>query len=354
MTDAVDPEKQTQTNRLRRLLLVVVPVVAVAVGGWFYWQASRYVSTDDAYVKADKLYVAAEVSGRIRELHVHEHQHVKAGELLFTLDARPYRLAETAAEATLAQVANDIEALQASYRQKQAELEQAQADVDYFRRSYERARKLAHSGFSSDSNLDEARHRLESARLHQQVVQRDIDRLLVQLGSPDRPVEDFSAYHKARAALDRARLDLEHTRVVAGMDGVIGPLDIESGDYVLPGKALFAVVSDQHYIEANLKETALTDVRPGQRAEIRIDAYPGRSFPARVTSISPATGSEFSLLPAENASGNWVKVVQRVSVRLALDAGEAIPRLRSGLSVDARIYTDGERGLVPDAAAAAR
>jgi len=354
MTETTDDAQSMPHARKRRLLLIVVPLLAGLAAAGFYLHSSRYVTTEDAYIKADKLYVAAEVAGRIRTMQVQEHQQVHAGDLLFTLDDQPYRLAQAAAEASLAQVANDIEAMQASYRQKEAELAQAKADVAYFQRSYERARKLAHSGFSSDSTLDDARHRLESARLHEQVVQRDLDRLLVQLGSPDRAVESYAGYRKAKAEFDRATLDLERTKVYAGMDGAVGPLEIEAGDYVLPGKALFAVVAPQHYVEAHLKETELTDVRAGQKAEIRIDAYPGRSWSARVASISPATGAEFSLLPAENASGNWVKVVQRVSVRLALDDTAKMPPLRSGLSVEARIDTDADAGLVPNATAASR
>jgi len=354
MSEVADQAQQESSAGKRRLLLGVVPVVAALAAIGFYLQGSRQVTTEDAYIKADKLYVAAEVAGRISRLSVHEHQQVQAGDLLFTIDEQPYRLALAAAEATLTQVANTIESLQASYRQKEAELAQAKADVAYFQRSYDRARKLARSGFSSDSTLDDARHRLDSARLHEQVVQRDIDRLLVELGSADRPVERYAGYRKAKAERDRAALDLEHTQIRAGMNGVIGPLEVEAGDYVLPGKALFAVVAQQHYVEAHLKETELTDVRPGQRAEIRIDAYPGTSWPARVASISPATGAEFSLLPAENASGNWVKVVQRVSVRLALDDAAKMPPLRSGLSVEARIFTDQGESLLPTASAAAR
>jgi len=342
--------KQIPTAKLRHFLLFVVPAAVVIGGLGFYIVSSRYVSTDDAYIKADKLYVSAEVSGRVTGLPVQAHQLVHRGDLLFTIDDAPYRMALDAAEATMAQTEKDIRALKASYRQKQTELKQARTDVAYYRRSYARASKMSRSGFSSDSALDDARHRLDSARLHVQVVQRDIDRLLAKLGSPDKPVESYAAYRKAKAARDRAALDLQRTRVRADMDGEIGPLDIEPGDYVEPGRTLFAIVSTDHYVDAHLKETALTHVEPGQRAEIRIDTYPGRVWPARVASISPATGAEFALLPPENSSGNWVKVVQRVTVRLRFDDPSKIPPLRSGLSVTARIYIHGD-SLLPAAVA---
>ncbi|TLS66232.1 HlyD family secretion protein [Mariprofundus erugo] len=334
----INDTRGVMTSMKRIVLLFMIPLLATAIAVWFYLQSSRYVSTDDAYVRADRLYVAAEVSGRISSLPVHEHQQVHAGDLLFTIDEQPYRLALDAAEANLAQVANDIEVLKASYRQKQALIAQAADDVSYFQRAYERARKFARSGASSETALDDAQHRLDGARLRQQVVQRELDQLMVQMGAPDRPVESYFRYRKAKADRDRAALELQHTRVYAGCDGVIGPLNVVDGDYVQAGKSLFAVVSADYYIVAHLKETALTHVQAGQLAELRIDTYPDRIFQGRVESISPATGAEFSLLPAENSSGNWVKVVQRVTVRLAFDKSEKLPALRSGLSVDARIF----------------
>lgn len=235
-------------------------------------------------------------------------------------------------------MANDIEVLKASYRQKQALLLQASADVSYFERAYERARKFARSGASSETALDDAQHRLDSASLHQQVMQRDLEQLMVQLGAPDRAVESYFRDRRAKADRDQALLQLQRTRVYAESAGVIGPLDVMAGDYVQAGKSLFAVVGEHYYVLAHLKETALTHVRSGQQAEIRIDTYPDRVWQGKVESISPATGSEFTLLPPENSSGNWVKVVQRVTVRLSFNMDATLPPLRSGLSVDARIF----------------
>ncbi|HXH64624.1 MAG TPA: HlyD family secretion protein, partial [Mariprofundaceae bacterium] len=173
-----------------------------------------------------------------------------------------------------------------------------------------------------------------------EVVKRALAVVKAKLGTdPEQPIEQFSSYRRAVAERDQDALNLQKTRVYAPMDGVVGPLDVQPGDYVAAGKALFPLVSTYHYVEAYLKETDLADVRPGQKATIEIDAYPGRTWQATVESISPATGSEFSLLPAENASGNWVKVVQRVGVRLKIGDAADAPPLRSGLSVSVRIDT---------------
>lgn len=322
----------------RRLLLVGLPAVALLVGGWFYLQSLLYVTTDDAYVKADKVYAASEVNGRISRVLVHEHQQVAAGTLLLEIDEEPFRLALAAAEAHVAQVESDIESARAEYHQKQAELSRATADIAYYQRAYDRSRQLAKPGFASQAALDDAHQKLNDARLAEEVAQRDLARVKARLGDdPEKPVEQFSSYRQAEAERDQAALRLRKTKIYAPMDSVVGPVDIEPGDVVTQGRALFPLVSVHHYVEANLKETDLADVRPGQRATIEVDAYPGRAWQAKVASISPATGSEFSLLPAQNASGNWVKVVQRVAVRLDLDEANDAPPLRSGLSAYVRI-----------------
>jgi membrane fusion protein, multidrug efflux system len=324
----------------RKLLLIVLPAVGILIGGYFYIESLFYASTDDAYVKADKVYVAAEVSGRLVSLPVHEHERVKAGQLLLQLDDQPYKLALAAAEAHLAGVKSDLESLQAEYHQKQAELARAQSDIAYYQRAYDRNRRLAKPGFASATALDDAHHRLQDAKMTVQVVKRALAVVKAKLGTdPDQAVEQFSSYRQALADRDQAALRLQKTRVYAPMDGVIGPLDVQPGDYVMAGKALFPLVSTHHYVEAYLKETDLAKVRPGQHATVEIDAYPGRTWQAEVESISPATGSEFSLLPAENSSGNWVKVVQRVGVRLKITDPKGAPPLRSGLSVTVKIST---------------
>jgi membrane fusion protein, multidrug efflux system len=324
----------------RRLLLVGLPAIGLIIGAYFYIQSLFYAATDDAYVRDDKVYVATEVSGRLVSLPVHENQGIKAGALLLQLDEQPFRLALTAAEAHLASVKSDLESLRAEYQQKQAELARANSDVAYYQREYRRSRELAKPGFASASALDAARQHLENAQLTVQVVQHALAVVQAKLGDdPERPIEQFSSYRQAAAERDQDELRLQKTRVYAPMDAVVGPLEIQPGDYVPAGKALFALVSTSHYVEANLKETELADVRPGQQAEVKVDAYPGYVWKATVASISPASGSEFSLLPPENSSGNWVKVVQRIPVRLKLQADEGLPPLRSGMSANVHIAT---------------
>jgi membrane fusion protein, multidrug efflux system len=324
----------------RRVLLIGVPAVGLLVGGYFYIHSLFYATTEDAFIKADKVYVAAEVSGRLLSLPVHQHEAVKAGQLLLQLDPQPYKLALDAAEAHLAGVRSDLESLRAEYHQKQAELARAKADIAYAQRNYERNRRLAKPGYASASALDTASQRLQDAKLTVKVVKRELAVVKAKLGAnPEQPIEQFSSYRQAVAQRDMAALHLQETRVYAPMNAVIGPLPVQPGDYVVAGKALFPIVSTYHYVEAYLKETDLADVRPGQKARLEIDAYPDRTWQATVQSISPATGSEFSLLPAENSSGNWVKVVQRVGVRLKINVPAGAPPLRSGMSVDVRIST---------------
>jgi len=324
----------------RRLLLIGVPVLGLAIGGYFYIQTLFYASTEDAYVEAHKVYVASEVSGRLVSLPVHEHERVRAGTLLLALDPEPYKLALDAAQAHLASVVSDLESLRAEYHQKIAQLALATADIAYYRRAYERAHRLAKPGFASASQLDDAHQHLIDAQMAQKIARRGLAVVKAKLGvNPDKPVEQFSVYRRALAQRDEAALRLKKTRVYAPMDAVVGPLPARPGDYVMAGKSLFALVSVHHYVEAHMKETDLGKVRPGQTARIEIDTYPGYVWKARVRSISPATGSEFSLLPPQNSSGNWVKVVQRVTVRLDLQEPKDAPPLRSGLSADVRIDT---------------
>ena len=324
----------------RRLLLIGVPALVLIIGGYFYIRTLFYASTEDAYVEAHKVYVAAEVSGRLVSLPVHEHERLKAGTLLLQLDPEPYQLALDAAEAHLASVVSDLESLRAQYHQKIAELARATSDIAYYQRAYERSRRLAKPGFASASQLDDAHQHLIDAKMAQQIAQRELAVVKAKLGvAPDKPVEQFASYRQALAERDQAALRLKKTRVYAPMDAVVGPLPVRPGDYVAAGRSLFALVSVHHYVEAHMKETDLEKVRPGQSARIEIDTYPGHVWKAKVSSISPATGSEFSLLPAQNSSGNWVKVVQRVTVRLDLQEPAGAPPLRSGMSAEVRIYT---------------
>ncbi len=344
-------------RRLRLALLLLGPLVLTVAAAYYYVTGGRYVSTDDAYVRYDKVLVSSDVSGRIVEVAVGENETVKQGQRLFRIDDEPYRIALARSEALLAAARAEVEALKASYKQKQAQLKAAQASAEFMAREYERQKLLASQNVASVSKVEDARRGDEVAREQVAAMQQDIAQVLANLGGgADLPIDHHPKVRQAIAARDQAVLDLRHTEIVASTNGVIASLDLAPGQYVTVGQPICSLVeSGSLYIEANLKETDLTHVKPGEAATISIDAYPDHVWRATVASISPGTGSEFSVLPAQNATGNWVKVVQRVPLRLQLDPGESAEGLRAGMSVDVTVDTRHENPLPgPVAAALAR
>jgi membrane fusion protein (multidrug efflux system) len=340
------PAPERRRRWLRRVLLLLGPALVLIVGGYFYITGGRYVDTDDAYVQADVAAVTAEVSGPIVEVDVRENEQVDPGQVLFRLDQRPFEIALAQAEAALSKAGNDVRALKASYRQKQQELELARKDVAFAEQEFERQAKLAKRDFASQAKYDEAEHNLAVARQRVAVTEQELRGLLADLaGDPDIPVEQHPTYLEAKAARDKAALDLQHAAVRAPFAGVASKKP-DLGDYVNAGTPVMSVVADQGvWVDANFKETDLTHVQPGQPATVQVDTYPDREWPATVESISQATGAQFSVLPAQNASGNWVKVVQRIPVRIALRTEPGDPPLRAGMSVTAEIDTGHRREL---------
>jgi membrane fusion protein, multidrug efflux system len=327
-------------QRLRLPLMVGVPAV-VGIGGLYYYVTSgRYQSTDDAYLRAAQVAVSSNVSGRVSEVDVHDNQVVHAGQILFRIDDRPFRIAVEEAQARLASRRLEIEALKATYRQRQADLRSAESALDYQVRESERQTRLAASGISSQSQADRALLARNEAQQTVAAVQQQITSTLASLGGdPDIPVAKHPTVLQAQAELDRAQLSLSYTIITAPIEGIVTRVEqLQVGNYIKDAAPAFALVSTHDvWVEANFKEVQLTHMEVGQSATVRFDAYPGREFHARVTSVSPGTGSEFSLLPPENASGNWVKVVQRLPVRFELT--DSIPAARSGLSADVTVDT---------------
>jgi membrane fusion protein, multidrug efflux system len=331
---------------VRLLLIVVVPLVLAAAGGAVYLSTGRYVSTENAYVKAAMASISADVSGKVVQVDVHQHEEVRPGQVLFRLDDAPYRFALSTAEGHLADVRRQVESLRASYQTAQVDLTAAEDNVAYLKREYERRRQLTHGGISTQEQLDAAEHAYRTALLQTDTKREDIKKLLAQLGgSPDLPVESYPAYREALAQKDQAAWNLERTVVKAPVEGIVGQDPPVVGDYVRAGTPVFALVGTRPWIEANLKETELTNVAVGQSATFTVDAFPGHVWHAKVASISPATGAEFSLLPPQNATGNWVKVVQRLPVRLSFEDAPGLPDLHSGLSVTVEIDTGHQRVL---------
>lgn len=353
-TEAQPMAGKKRTGKAMRIvarisLMLFVPVLILLGGAYLYAHSGRYVSTDNAYVKADKVTVSADVSGRVVEIDVHENQVVKAGQVLFRLDDRPYTYALDRARAHLAAVRLQIESLRATYRQKQAELKAAEDTLAYQKREFDRQAQLLANHVTPQSKYDDARHALDAARQQVASIQEQILNVLASLnGDPGIRTHLHPLILEAKAQRDQAELDLAHTVIKAPADGIVSHVDqLQVGDYLNAATPAFALVSTNRvWIEANFKETELTHVHPGQKATVDVDTYPGVTFTAKVASISPGTGSEFSVLPAQNATGNWVKVVQRVPVRLLIENPDPNRPLRIGMSATVEVDTGHERSLL--------
>jgi len=339
------PPRAHKRPRARRPLLLAGPLLVAVLGGWYWLQSGRYVSTDNAYIKTNKVAVSPQVSGVISAVSVAENQPVAAGELLFTIDPEPFRIARLRAEAEAAEVAMEIRALQASYRQKLAELELAQGDLAFAQRELDRQAQLARRDLVAEGNLDATAHERDSAAQRVSGLREDLARILASLGGDaDSPVEAHPRYRTAQAELERATLDLQRTGVVAPFAGIASRVP-QLGQYVAPGFTALSIVDDHHFwIEANFKETQLANLRPGLPARVEIDTYPGVEWRARVDSIGQASGAEFALLPPQNATGNWVKVVQRIPVRISIEPQDGQPALRTGMSTEVTVDTGRRHG----------
>jgi membrane fusion protein (multidrug efflux system) len=336
-------------ERLRRPLMIAGPLAVLLVAAYWYLASGRYVSTDDAFVQAARVSVSADVSGRVVEVMVHDNETVTAGQPLFRLDDRPFRIAVEDARAQLAAARLQVNALKATYRQKQAAARAAEATLAYQQRELERQQRLLASGAAAQAQFDQAKRAHDLAREQLAADQHDIASTLASLGGdPDLPVEAHPTVQRAQAALDRAELDLSYTLVRAPEAGIVTKVEqLQPGDAVSRSTPLFSLVSaSKVWVEANFKETELAHMRRGQDATVAIDAYPDIVFSARVQSLSPGTGSSFALLPPENATGNWVKVVQRLPVRLALLDPRAGAPLHAGLSATVEVDTGPEHGVL--------
>jgi membrane fusion protein, multidrug efflux system len=329
-------------ERLRRPLLILFPVILAAFGTAYYLAEEPYVSTDDAFVYAAKESVNARVSGQVVEIAVVDNQRVKRGQLLFQIDPEPYRIAVDQAAARLGSARLQVNELKATYRQQLAELRSAIDTANFDELEYARRRALVTDGWTPREAYDQADTNLRVARQHVASDAQQIANTVAALdGNPNIAINRHPTVRAAQAQLDQARLDLSYATVVAPDDGIVTRVDdLQVGDFVNPGAAVFSLMSSKHiWIEANFRETGLTHMHPGQKATIDVDAYPDRTFKAHVVSMSPGTGSDFAVLPPENATGNWVKVVQRLPVRLEFDRIDPSRPLFSGLSVTVRVDT---------------
>ncbi|NLS06460.1 HlyD family secretion protein [Rhizobium sp. P32RR-XVIII] len=347
---APDGTKVRRRRSLTRPVLFALLPVALVVGGYYYVNGGQVMSTDNAYIQADMVGLTTDVSGIVDQINVHENETVKAGQVLFSLKPDSFRIALDGAKAQLGAQRNQIENLKASYQQSLAEITQAEADIPYYQAQFARQQNLINSSAATRSAYDEAKHDLDAALQKVAVAKAQAAATLAQLGGDaGQPVEQNPLYLEAKSKVDDAQRELDHSVVKAPFDGIVTNVNaLQVGSYLQASQQAFSLVATNHlWIAASPKETELTYVKPGQEAAIYVDTYPGVEWKGKVESISPASGSSFSLLPAQNTTGNWVKVVQRIPIRVSIEDAAGKPPLRVGMSTIVDVDTGHARGL-PD------
>jgi membrane fusion protein (multidrug efflux system) len=349
---AAEPRRRLMAGmrRYRRtLLLVVLPLVAAIAGLTFYLNGGRYVTTDDAYVGAQKVLITPDISGRIEKIVVKEGQRVNEGDVLFEFDPVPFRLAEQQARATLDQTRTTYNNLKANIRIYADMIDLAQQGVDLKRRDVDRKTSLAKSNFGSQLDLDNSANALVTASAQLEFLKQQMSSSKTQLlGNPDLPIEQFPPYAQAKAALDQAVRNLDHTVMRAPMAGIATQVDqIQLGRFVAVGTPVFSIIDTaKPWVDANLKESDFTYIGVGQPVSIDVDAFPDHVFKGTIGSLSPGTGAQFAILPPQNATGNFVKVVQRVPVRIYFDSDDSyVQKLKAGMSAYTTIDTGHRRTL---------
>ena len=335
-----NPLRMSGAVKLRMILLVLVPAIVILISGVIYLTGGRFVETENAYVQNDKVSIVPEISGNVAQLFVAENEPVKKGDILFDIVDAPYAIKVAQAKSQVAQVATEIETLKAQYAEQQEQLVLAQSNAAFAEREFARQQRLVKSDSVSESTLDKYRHQWRVAKENVKSVEQGLKRIAASLaGQPNINVKQHPRYLQAKAALDEAERNLEQTHVVAPMSGFASKTP-SAGQYIDPrNPAMVVVATEAPWIEANLKETQLTHVKVGQKVVIHVDAYPDIVWHGKVKSIAAASGSEFALLPAQNSTGNWVKVVQRVPVRIAVVDTGGKPPLRAGMSTEISIDT---------------
>jgi len=342
------PPRRDLRRWLRPILMLGGVLAFIVAGGAWWLQGGRYAGTDNAYVQADKLLIATDVSGIVQRIAVQEGEQVAAGQVLFQLDPAPFQHAVDGARAQLAQTALTLRAMQEDYSRIQRDIAAQEAAVQLAQAQFERQAQLVNTNAVSRAAYDQARFGLMQAQQQLAGLRAEAAVQLAKLGGEvEAPVEQHPQYLQAQAELAEAERKLAHTTVRAPFAGVVTQVpQLQPGQYLAAATPAFALVSTGTvWVDAMPKETDLTYVRPGDPVTVTVDTYPGRVWEGTVESISPASGATFSVLPAQNASGNWVKVVQRIPVRIRVEQPEDAPRLRAGMSAVISIDTGHQRHL---------
>ena len=335
-----DHVERTKGRRMRAFLLILGPALLIGGALWYWFGRPGEVDTDNAYVKQDIVSVAAEITGQVSSVRVRENQHVHKGDILFTINPANFEAGVEQSDAQIATAQARITALQAEVQANTVDIASARDDLALAQANYQRGKELMARGFNTRAAMDEAEHAVAAARDKVASLEATVAKSRAQLATGNQVPGQNPGVAAARAARARAELDLARTVVRAPADGVATHVTrLQIGQMAFPGVPMVSVVKDDGTrIEANFKETDLGHIRAGQRADVTLDAYPGLVLKGHVDSIGAGTGSEFSVLPAQNATGNWVKVVQRVPVRIAIDSHSDRP-LIAGLSSNVTIYT---------------
>ena len=362
MTSKINPAADTaatQPVRKRRVplwLWVAGPLAVAGFFGWEWYVSNREVGTDNAYIKAERILISPQIAGRVVEVAVAQNQAVKKGDLLFKIDTDPLDIAVAQNEALLARMANSANASRAQVQGAGTSIAAARETLQWARRDLSRMEDLSRQQLVARKMLDDARHEVAEAQTDLAAAIAAQSQASAALsGNAGTPTAQLPEYRAALAMVAKSRLDLAHAEVRAPVDGIVGMHDLQVGEYINVGQAAMPLVATSPiWVEANFKETELTRMKIGQPATLTVDTYPGVKWKAHVASISPVSGGEFSVLPAQNATGNWVKIVQRIPVRLEIDGADRsdAPMLRSGMSAEVEVdLRDGGAGAAKATAA---
>jgi membrane fusion protein, multidrug efflux system len=329
-------------KRLRLVLLVVIPLIALAAGSYFYLMSGRYISTDNAYIGAQKVLITPDISGKIAKVTVTEGQRVSAGDALVEIDPEPFRITVAMTQARLDSVRTDFENLKSNLASTTRRIVLARETIDLKQRDFDRKNTLLTNRTGSQVDVDNSQTAVVAAKTQLEMLEQQEQGFRNQLlGDTNLPIGKYPPYAQTAAALDQAKRDLDHTVLRAPIAGMATQVSsIQMGRYVTAGTPVFSLIDDtKPWIDANPKETDITHLRIGQPVSISVDTFPGRTFRGVVAAVSPGTGAQFAILPPQNASGNWVKVVQRVPIRIEFSNNEDVRDLRSGMSVTVDIDT---------------